>query len=208
MSISAIADLASLPVGLVCLTLSIRAFYLYAFSRSDVVFVIGFALGSISLAILFGITGEVHFINWNTDWARYTGSSSGALFIFLSSLVRSHEGMQQLRRWQIVVAMVFVCVVLLTPVLPPFPNPLVPAALNSIRTVLYGAAFIRYASLYAFKGTRFSLIMCIGFLLLVIGFALNTPHLLYPGRFTTMEITGAFVRIFGYSAVALAYSFG
>lgn len=208
MSLSEIANLASVPVGLVCLTLSIRAFYLYALSRSDVVFLIGFALGSISLAILFGVSGEIHFIHWNTDWARYTGSSSGALFIFLSSLVRSHQGMQQLRRWQIVVAMVFGCVIFLTPILPPFPNPLVPAALNSIRTVIYGCAFIRYASLYAFKGTRFSLIMCVGFLLLVTGFALNTPQLLYPGSFAAMQITGAFVRIFGYSSVALAYSFG
>ena len=207
MSLSEIANLASIPVGLVCLTLSIRAFYLYAFSRSDVVFVIGFALSSIALAILFGISGEVKFIHWNTEWARYTGSSIGALFIFLSSLPKSHQGMQQLRRWQIVAAMVFGCVVLLTPALPPFTSSLIPMALNSTRIIIYGCAFIRYAYLYALKGTRFSLIMCVGFLLLAIGFVLFAPQLV-TSSLPTVTIMGAFVRIFGYSAVALAYSFG
>ncbi|HEY7416646.1 MAG TPA: hypothetical protein VH593_15765, partial [Ktedonobacteraceae bacterium] len=186
MDINTIANAASVPVGLVCLALAIRAFYLYVLSRSDVVFVIGFAMASIALAILFGVTGEVHLggNSLQTDWARYTGSSSGALFIFLSSLVKSHEQMKQLRRWQLVVAMVFLSVILLTPILPPL-SPLVSAAFSSVRTVIYGAAFIRYASLYAFKGTRFSLIMCVGFLLLAIGFGLFTPHLLFPNGYAT-----------------------
>jgi hypothetical protein len=207
MSINAIANLISFPVGIVCLILSIRAFYIYSLSRSELLAVLGFAMGSIATGIFVGNVGEAHLfgITYNTEWARYTGSSSGALFLFLSSLVKSHAQVQKLRRWQVLVAIFFVIVIGLTPILPPFASPWIPFGLNSIRILIYGATFIRYTGLYLSKGTRFSLIISIGFILLVIGFSLNAPGLLAPG-FATLTITGAFVRIVGYSTMSLSYS--
>jgi hypothetical protein len=207
MSINAVANFISFPVGIVCLILSIRAFYIYSLSRSELLAVLGLAMGSIATGIFIGNIGEAHLfgITYNTEWARYTGSSSGALFIFLSSLIRSQAQLQRLRRWQILVAIFFLLIIVLTPILPPFASPWIPFGLNSIRIVIYGAAFLRYTGLYLSKGTRFSLIISIGFILLVTGFSLNAPGLL-SHNFATLTITGAFVRIAGYSTMSLAYS--
>ena len=209
MNISTIANLSLLPIGVVCTLIAIRAFYMYSLSRSDVLFILGFAMSSIAVAVLMSNIGDAHLVPYNTQWARYMCSSSAALFIFLSSLVKSHEQLGQLKRAQIIFAALCVVVILLTPVLPPFASPLIPVTLNNIRTLIYGAALIRYAYLYIKKESRFSLIMSLGFLLLVTGYILITPQLLQPSTTNaTLNIIGSFVRIIGYSLLLVAYSFG
>ena len=96
--ISQIANLMSIPIGTVCLIISLRAFYVYRLSRSDMLFVLGLAMASISLGTFVGTVGDAH-IGGNmfaTDWARSFGACGGGLFIFLSSLVKSHDQMRQL----------------------------------------------------------------------------------------------------------------
>ncbi len=209
MDIQTIVNISVFPVGVVCAIIAIRAFYMYSLSRSDILFILGFAMSSIALGIFMSNIGDARFVPYNTQWARYTGSSSGALFIFLSSIVRSHEQLGRLKRAQIIFAAVFVVVIALTPVLPPFSSPLIPAILNNIRTAIYGAALLRYAYLYILKESRFSLIMSLGFLLLVTGFILITPQLIQPSPTNaSLSIVASFVRIFGYSLLLVAYSFG
>lgn len=209
MDIKMIANLISFPVGVVCLSISIRAFFLYTKSRSDMIFILGLAMASIACGIFAGNIGEAHLrlFHYNTEWARFVGSSSGALFIFLSSLVKSYSQLQRLRRWQVVFALLFLVVVFLTPLLPPFASPLIPAGLNGVRIIIYGSAFIRYATIYVSKETRFSLMMCVAFMLLVTGFGLNIPQY-FSTQVALLTITGAFVRISGYSMLLLAYSVG
>lgn len=209
MTIQTIANLSLFPIGVVCTIIAIRAFYMYSLSRSDMLFILGFAMCSIAVAVFMSNIGDAHFVPYNTQWARYACGSSAALFIFLSSLVKSHEQLGQLKRAQVIFAALCVVVIALTPVLPPFSSPLIPVTLSSIRTLIYGAALVRYAYLYILKESRFSLIMSLGFLLLVTGFILATPQLLNPTTATaTLSIIGSFVRVFGYSSLLIAYSFG
>jgi hypothetical protein len=208
MNVSLAASYIALPISIVCLFITIRAFYIYSLSRSDMLFVLGLSMASISLGTFIGSAGTLHLISssWNAEWTRAFGACSGGLFIFLSSLVQSQEQLQRLRRWQIATAAVFILVILLTPLYPSFSNPWIPTFLYTCRIIIYTLALIRYVSLYQSKSTPFSFIMCLAFSLLVIGFILNLPGLFQPTHFALLTITGGIVRIFGYSTLLFAYS--
>lgn len=209
MDINTIATFISFPVGIVCMIIAIRAFYAYAYSRSEMLLVLGLAMTSIALGIYVGIVGIAHLggNHYNLEWAKSTGSISGAFFIFMSSMVKSHAQLKSLRHFQYFCFALFVIVIAITPLIPPFSTPMIPAGLNAIRTVAYGAAFVRYASLYINKGTRFSMIISAGFLLLVAGFIMNTPQM-FSHAFAVITIEGGLIRIIGYSTLLIAYSIG
>src|SRR5579875_2118361 len=142
MNISSLASIIALPIAIVCFFISVRAFYIYSLSKSDILFVLGFSMASISLGTFIGSTPGLHIVSsaWNTEWPRAFGACAGGLFIFLSSLVQSHDQMQLLRRWQLWVAAAFILVILFTPLYPPFTNPWVPALLYACRIVIYSSA--------------------------------------------------------------------
>jgi len=209
MSISVIANLMSLPIGIICLLVSIRAFYIYRVSQSDMLLVLAISMASISLSTLLAtaITAHIGGTQYNGEFERAFGSCTGGLFIFLSSLVKTSEEMNQLKRWQIVVAGIFIIVALLTPFYPPITNAWETFALNSLRVIIYGCAFLRYALLYTAKSTRFSLLMWVSFLVLVTGFMLNIPGEFQAGL-AAVTIVAAGVRIIGYTSLLVAYSVG
>ena len=209
MTLQTLSNFSLIPIGVACTIVAIRAFYMYSLSRSDMLFILGFAMCSIAVAVFMSTIGDTHLVPYNTQWARYACSCSGAIFIFSSSLVRSHEQLGRLKRLQVIVAAMCVVVIALTPVLPPFASPLIPATLNNIRSLIYGAALVRYAYLYIMKESRFSLIMSLAFLLLVTGYILATPQLLQSTPTNaTLSIIGAFVRVFGDISLLVAYSVG
>jgi hypothetical protein len=210
MDINALANVTSFPAGVACLIISIRAFYVYGLSRKDMLSIIGLAMGTIALTVFVGNIGDSHLggNHFSTEWVRSLGSWSSALFIFLSSLVKSHEEIRQLRRWQIAAVTLFIVLIALMPLLPPLGGPLVSSSINAVRMVIYGCVLFRYFSLYVSKKTRFSLIMGIAFLVLELGFALYMPHLLYPDSFTVLSIISAFIRAAGFFALMIAYSAG
>jgi hypothetical protein len=51
MNIQTIANLSLFPIGVVCTVNAIRAFYMYALSRNDILFILGFAMSSIAVAV-------------------------------------------------------------------------------------------------------------------------------------------------------------
>jgi len=208
MDTQSIANDLLLLVGVVSLVIAIRAFIAYVPSRNDMIFILGLAMASTALGIFCAYVGNMHLggINFNTHWAWYAGTSSGALFLFLSSLAGSLEQLRLLRRWQVIATTLVLLVVILTPVLPAFSSPMVPAMLNLVRTVLYAGCCIRYAALYLSKETRFSLFMGLGFLALAVGFGMITPQILQPD-FAILAILGAIVRVAGYVALLAAYTF-
>lgn len=207
MTISQIANLMSIPIAVVCLSISIRAFYVYNLSRSDILFMLGLAMATIGVGTFMGTIGDAHIggNHFATDWTRSFGACCGGLFIFLSSLMKSHEQMRQLRRWQMVATALFVTVIIFTPLFPPVPGPPASFALNACRMIIYTCAFVRYAMLYTAKGTRFSFILGIGFLVLVIGYSLNIPGIFYT-QFAFLTIIAATVRIVAYLTLLGGYS--
>jgi len=209
MTTSQIATLMSVPIAVICLIISLRAFYVYMFSRNNMIFVLGLSMATISIGTFIGLAGDLHVAGntFTTEWTRSFGACCGGLFIFLSSLVKSHTEMQQLKRWQWFATALFIIVILLTPLYPPIKNPLISFALNSGRMIIYTCAFISYASLYASKSTRFSLIMCVGFLVLVTGYGLNIPGI-FQAQLAIFTIIAASIRIVAYTTLFVAYSVG
>lgn len=204
-----VATLMALPIACVCLFISIRALYIYSLSRSNMLFVLGLAMASISLGTFFGFIGEAHLAGnmLNTDWARTFGACGGGLFIFLSSLVKTQSQMQQLKRIQLVVFALLIVVMLLTPLYPPIKNPYLSLSLNALRMIIYTCAFVRYAMLYISKATRFSLLMSLAFLVLVIGYGLNIPGM-FQSQLVFLTVVAASVRIIAYLGLLTAYSVG
>jgi hypothetical protein len=209
MSITIIANLMSVPIGLICLIISIRAFYIHHFSQSDMILVLALSMTNISVGTLLGSATTAHLggSSYNGEFARAFGACSGGLFIFLSSLVKTHEEMQLLKRWQVIATIIFVIIALFTPFYPPITNVWETFALNGLRIIIYGCAFIRYALLYTAKSTRFSLLMWISFLVLVTGYILNIPGEFQPAL-AIVTIVAATVRIIAFSSLFIAYSLG
>jgi hypothetical protein len=209
MTVSQIATLMALPIAIICLIISIRAFYVYSLSLNNMIFVLGLAMAAISVGTFIGLAGDLHIAGntFSTEWTRSFGACCGGLFIFLSSLMHSHTQMRRLKHWQIIATVLFVVVILLTPLYPPIKNPMISFALNSGRMVIYTCAFISYATLYASKSTRFSLIMCIGFLVLVTGYGLNIPGI-FQAQLAIITIIAASIRIIAYTTLLVAYSIG
>jgi hypothetical protein len=209
MTISQIANLMSVPIGIICLIIAIRAYYIYHLSRNDMLLVLSLSMASISLGTLLGAatTGHLGGNSYNGEFARAYGACSGGLFIFLSSFVKSNKQMQQLRRWQIIAFFIFFVAAFLTPLYPPIVNPWETFGLNGLRIIIYSCAFVRYALLYASKSTRFSLIMWISFLVLVTGYILNIPGE-FQASLAFVTIVAATVRIIAYISLLVAYSVG
>ncbi|GHO46659.1 hypothetical protein [Ktedonospora formicarum] len=207
MPIPVIANLMSIPIALVTMAIAIRALFMYRLSRSDMLLVLGLAMGSISIATLVGSLSDSHIggTSFTGDWARAFGACCGALFIYLSSLVKSHEQMLNLVRWQALGWILFIIVILCTPLYPPIQAPWTPLILNLFRMIIYSLAFVRYASLYATKSTRFSMIMSVGFFILIIGYALNIPGYFQSGLIF-FTIIAASVRIVSYLTLFWAYN--
>lgn len=206
MTIPQIVNFMSVLIGCVCMFVSLRALYVYWVSRSDMLFVLGLAMLSISVATFSGVLNDYHVggLSFNSDWTRAFGACCGALFIFLSSMVKSHAQMQSLKRAQFVTWGLFLIVIVCTPLYPPIDSPWISLGLNCCRMVIYSCAFVRYTSLYFSKSTRFSLAMSICFLVLLIGYALNIPGYFQSGLLF-VTIIAASVRIVAYFLMLSAY---
>ena len=194
-------------LSLASLGLAGYAFYKYSLTRSDLLFIVGVSLSTIGVAIFFGYLNVVHLgeMTLNVSWLWHAGSSIGLLFLFLISVMKSNEQMRLLRRWQVFATLLFLILILFTPMLPAITDPQVPALVSLVRPVICTCAFLRYASLYFARETRFSLFMSLAFLLLGIGFGVVTPQLLDPSLAMLGSI-GSVLRIAGYSMMIIAYT--
>jgi len=206
MTIDQIANLMSLPIATICLFATIKSFLIYKVSRNDIAYIIGVSMSFIAIGSFVGFAGEAHIDgnNLNTEWAGSCGTCCGALFIFLSSLVKSYTQIQQLKQWQLVAVVLFLIVVLLTPFYPATKSPPIALSLNAVRMIIHTSTFIRYLALYLSKRTRFSLLMWIAFSMMAIGYALNIPGIL-QSSLALFPIIAAAVRIAAYLAMIAAY---
>ena len=207
MTIPQVANMMSIPIGIICLLISIRAFYIYTLSFNDMIFVLALSMAFLTIGTFVGTIGDAHIAGntWNVDWTRTCGACCGGIFIFLSSLATSSQQMRKIRQWQVMVAILFVIVIVLTPFYPSAKTPPLPLVLNSLRILIYSCAFIRYALLYNSKSTRFSSMMCIAFLVLVTGYVLNIPGIL-QSSLAIFTIIAAAVRMSAYVTLLAAYS--
>jgi hypothetical protein len=208
MNISTLTGILLFIFSVLCLGTGIYAFRRYSLTQSERLFAVGLAMCITAVGIACGALDNLHALpSLNLGWAWYTGTSLGFFFLFLSSIMKSAEQFQFLKRWGIIAAAVLITVIVLTPVFPAYPNAYVPLTLNSLRTIACLLGFLRYVMLYTSKGTRFSLLMCLAFLFITVGYAILMPQLLDP---TLVQLTavGAFIRIIGAGVLFTAFVLG
>jgi hypothetical protein len=208
MNISTLTGILLFIFSVLCLGTGIYAFRRYSLTQSERLFAVGLAMCITAVGIACGALDNLHVLpSFNLGWAWYTGTSLGFLFLFLSSIMKSTDQFQLLKRWGVIAAAVLITVIVLTPVFPAYPNAYVPLTLNSLRTIACLLGFLRYVMLYTSKGTRFSLLMCLAFLFITVGYAILMPQLLDP---TLVQLTavGAFIRIIGAGVLFTAFVLG
>ncbi len=194
--------------SLLCLGTGIYAFRRYSLTQSERLFVVGLAMCITAVGIACGAIDSLHIIpSLNLNWAWYAGTSLGFLCLFLSSVAKSNDQFQLLRRWNIIIAAVLIAVIALTSVFPIEPSGYVSVVLDSLRTIICLLGFLRYITLYTSKGTRFSLLMCLAFLFITIGYAILIPQLLDP-KLDQLTAAGAFIRIIGAGVLFAAFVLG
>jgi hypothetical protein len=208
MNISTATGILLLIFSFLCLGTGIYAFRRYSLTQSERLLAVGLAMCIVASGIASGAIDNLHvFPSFNLNWAWYTGTSLGFLFLFLSSVAKSNDQFQQLKRWGIIVAVVLITVIILTPLFPAEPSGYASVVLNSLRTIVCFLSFLRYITLYTSKGTRFSLLMCLAFLFITIGYAILIPQLLDP-TLNQLTVVGAFIRIIGAGVLFAAFVLG
>jgi hypothetical protein len=207
MNDQAIISLLLFILSMLCLGIGIYAFYRYSETKSERLFAFGMSLVITAGGIMCGSLDQAHLLPLNFGWAWYAGSSSGYFLIFMSSILTSTEQFRNLKRWSLILAVLLITVLVLTPLLPAFPNIYVPVSLNILRTVICALGLLCYLRLYTSKGTRFSFLMLFTFLFLTVGFAILTPQLLDP-TLSQLAIAGAVIRILGVGGLFTAFVTG
>ena len=194
-------------MDILCLTIAIRAFYFYARTHNDILFTLGLSMGTIAVSAFSTllIRNAIPSLNGNAAWIKYVGPTCSFLFIFLNSLARSGQQIRILKRWHILCTAFFLTFLLLTPALPPFSSPGEEVALNTLRGFVCLLSFIRYMMIYTTKETRFSLFMCLAFMLFTISYATLTPQLFDPHLLVFYNV-GTGIRIIGYGILLTAFS--
>lgn len=163
--------------AIITLFISLRAFYLYAKTRSDTLFIVGLAMAVIALGGIAGILGDYVITSgsFNTFWFRYIGQIVSYLFIFFISLPQAEHHMRALKWWNIIATVFLLALLVLTPVLPPISNVVLTEVLSGARGVVCLAIFFNYYFvIYSMKGTRFAFLMCAAFLLIATGIGVYT----------------------------------
>jgi hypothetical protein len=200
-----LANTTFLVLGIVCFVLAARALYVYKLSKSDYLFVIGVSMADIGISVIVGYLQDIHLISWNAHLSWYLGCIVGVLFLVLGSWATSQQQIASIKRWLIIITAIYLVQTLLTPIMPQFPNPYIPAVLNIIRSTIALIGSARYLMLYLSKRTRFTLLMSIAFLLIGFGFGILTPAI-FDSSLAIFLTIGYSSRIIGYSVLLTAYT--
>ena len=163
--------------ALITLLISLRAFYLFAKTRSDTLFIVGLAMVMIALGGIAGILGDyvITSKSFNTFWFRYIGQIVSYLFIFFISLPHAELHMRTLKWWNIVASTLLLALLAATPFVPSIPGTGLTELLSGARGVVCLAiSFNYYFIMWGKKATRFSFLMCAAFLLIATGIGVYT----------------------------------
>jgi hypothetical protein len=181
------------------LIISLRAFLLYIRARSVSLFILGLAMGTITLTMAadtFSSSG-MSTVQLNTDWFLYIGQAVSFFFFFLSLTLDSNNHLRILTRWHIGVSFLLLILLGLSPMLPDVPHNLVRIALSSLRCILCFAIFFYYVRVFMSKETRFTFLMMASFMLLAFGYlVLNLKYVPSPEQ-DLLDHIGDAMRICG-----------
>lgn len=192
----------------VTLSISIRAFLIYARTDSPRVLILGISMGVIALTALADfISSNITGVTLHTDWFLYLGQATSYLFIALSLLRSTNNYFRYLIRTQIFITALLIGIVLLSPTLPDLPFLWLRVLLSGARIVCCLAIFFSYISAYMAKHTRFSLLMGISFVLLAFGYLVLIQKY-FTANGDMLDHVGDFIRIAGLIVLFIATLIG
>jgi hypothetical protein len=196
--------------AVITLLISLRAFYLYSKTRSDMLFILGLAMAVIVVGGFSGLIGDFLLTSsaFNTFWFRYIGQTVSYLFIFFISLRGAERYMHSLRRWNLIATALLFVLLLLTPVIPVNTGTTLTEVLSGSRSLVCLAVFFNYYFvIYDMKATRFSFLMCSAFLLISFGIAIYTVKFSAPNPLP-YDYVGDSVRLGGLTLMLIAFFVG
>jgi hypothetical protein len=158
--------------SLCCFGTGIAAFRRYSMTQSERLFIIGMSMIMAAVGIVCGALDSLPALRpYSLEWSWYFGTSVGFFLLFLSSIMKSAEQFRILKRWSIIAGAVVIIMIALSTVLPDISeNQNAILWLNTLRVIICSLVFFRYLILYTSKGTRFSLLLCLAFLFLAVGY--------------------------------------
>ncbi len=183
---------------IITLFISVRAFYHYSKTKSDVLFSVGLSMSVIAIGGITGLLGDTLLVKSpvNTLWFRYIGQTVSYLFIFLIGLRRSEGYVQRLKRWHVVVTVFLPGLLVLAPLIPASSDPVILTILSGSRSVVCFAILLNYAVIFMSQRTRFSFLMGLAFLFITFGIWIYTMKFLLP-HFLYLDYVGDSIRILG-----------
>ena len=201
-----IPDVLAVLLFLVCVFISVRAFYTYSQSQSPRLFILGLSMVILALTAAADFaSSNITSISLNTDWFLYLGQAVSWLFILLSFVRNSDTYFHRLTRAHVLASVLVLCLLFLSPTLPDFPSTLVRALLSGSRCVICFGIFFYYVSAFLSKQTRFSLLMSVAFLLLSFGYLLILEQYFTTGTNQSLfDNAGDITRMFGLGALFVA----
>ncbi len=193
----------------VVIGVALRAFYLYRKLYTARLLILLLSLILIAVTSISSLVGDNHLFSssLNTNWFKYLGQSVSFAFIWLSAFQRSEQYLLRLKRCLLISTLLLLLLLLATPLLPPFPDPWTQTALSSLRAVVCLLIFFQYVRFFLTKGTRFSLLMGMAFLLLSFGYYIIFPKYLAPHE-NLLVTLGDSIRSAGLVLLLIAYFFG
>ena len=191
----------------VCLAITSRAFYLYAQAPKPRMFILGLSIGVAMLTAvmeLIGINaiGGIH--TTTTQWFADLGLVVAYGFILLSALGNSSTYLRRIMLWQIIMSSLLLFLLLFIPILPKTPNPVIQLSLGVCRASICFVAFFLYALFFVRKESRYSLLMALTFLLLMLGNVVVLPQYVL-GNQSVLLFIGNLLRTGGFIAMFTAF---
>lgn len=201
-----LANIRTLFVVVIALFISLRAFYIYGNARSPRLFILALSMLIIVLTTTLDTMGDnFKNLHLNSYWYNYFGQDTTFFFIILSLSRSKNTYLQQLMRWQVMISLLLLVLVILGPTFPTtFPSlGVIRAILSSSRGIFCLIIFCFYFSAFVSKESRFSLLMAGAFLLLGVGYIVGFPRYILPHQ-DLLQTTGDIIRILGFSTLLTA----
>jgi hypothetical protein len=209
MSSTFIANTLSLTLLFVSLIIILRSCYLYAHVPSARLFILSLSMAIIALTALASfVSDNITNISLNVNWFIYIGQAVSFLFLFLSLAGNSNRYLHQVKRWQIIISVLLLMLLLAAPILPmDFPAPIITQSILSGSRGLV-ALFICISYILSFnkKENHFNLLMSVAFFLISAGYFTIIPK--YFQANITLDRVGDILRIFGMMILLVAILLG
>jgi hypothetical protein len=209
MNANTYANIRAIVIVIITLFIMLRAFRVYSETRSTRLLILGLTMIMIALTTTADTIGENITFRLNSYWFNYFGQTTNFTIFFLSLLSSSEKYLRRLVRWQIVLSVLLLLLLLLGPSMPrSFPSlGVIRAILSSGRSIPCFFIAFYYIAAFFTKETRFSLLMGAGFLIVAFAYYMIFPRYILPPQ-EAIQTTGDLLRIFGFSTLLAALLWG